>query len=191
MISYRGYDAMLVFFLAFDTEDEKERFEFIYKRYKSLLLGKAYAILRDYNLAQDAVSEAFIRAYKNLGKLNDLESGRTAAFLVMITRNTSLTLLSKRKRSEPADISEFDTADDFDTEQAVVSGSSAADMLKLVDSLKEELKTPFLLRYAYDLSNKEIGRLLKISESNVGVRIHRARSKLAEMLGKGGSGYER
>ena len=89
---------MLFLFLSFRTENEKDKFEFLYNRYKRLLLSKAYAVLSDYELAQDAVSEAFIRVYKNLRKLDDLESGKTAAYLVMITRNAALTLLNKQKK---------------------------------------------------------------------------------------------
>ena len=37
-----------------------------------------------------------------------------------------------------------------------------------------------------DLTYQEIGRVLKISEANVKVRIHRARTKLREMLASGG-----
>ncbi|MCL2352659.1 MAG: sigma-70 family RNA polymerase sigma factor [Firmicutes bacterium] len=184
---------MLFLYFAFQTESDKDKFEFLYNRYKRLLLSKAYGVLRDYELAQDAVSEAFIRVYRNLRKLGDPESGKTAAYLVMITRNVAITLLNKQKKArvgEAADMSEFERADEYDLEAAVVSESSAAGLLNLVDRLKEELKTPFLLRYAYDMSNREIGALLKISESNAAVRIHRARNKLTEMIREGGFGYE-
>ena len=75
-----------------------EKFDFVYERYKKLMLSKAYDILHDYDLAQDAVSEAFIRVYKNRHKLDDLESGRTAAFLVMIVKNVSITMYNKQKK---------------------------------------------------------------------------------------------
>jgi RNA polymerase sigma-70 factor (ECF subfamily) len=56
--------------------------------------------------------------------------------------------------------------------------------------LSDDLKTPFLLKYAYDCSLKEIGRILKISENNVAVRLHRAKSKLIGMLKKEGLSNE-
>jgi len=178
---------MLTLLLTFETDDEKEKFEFIYNRWKNLMLSKARGILRNYDLAEDAVSEAFIRVYKNLHKLGDLESGRTAAFLVMIVKNVSLTMLSRFPATE--ELPEFERADSFNLERAVISKHAAADLMKLVDELKEDLRTPFLLQYAYDFSLKEIGAMLKISENNAAVRIHRARNKLMKMLetsGKGG-----
>jgi len=181
---------MIFGFLAFAGDEEKDKFEFVYNRYKKLMLSKAYAILGDYDLAQDAVSEAFIRVYKNLNKLDDLESGRTAAFLVMITKNAALTMLSKQTKTAIIDVTEFEKADSFNLEENVVSEHTTKELLQVVDGLKDELKAPFLLKYAYDLPLKEIGRLLKISENNVAVRIHRAKSKLIEALQKGGYGDE-
>ncbi|MCL2461257.1 MAG: sigma-70 family RNA polymerase sigma factor [Defluviitaleaceae bacterium] len=184
---------MIFLVLSFETETEKDKFELIYNRYKKLLLYKAYNILRDYELAQDAVSEAFIRVYRNLRKLDDPKSGKTAAYLVMIVRNVSITLLNKQKKAgvkDSRDEYDFEKADSYDLEQAVVSENSASGLLKVVGQLKDELKTPFLLKYAYDMSNKEIAALLNITESNAAVRIHRARAKLTEMLREGGYGYE-
>ena len=175
---------MFALLIVFETDDKNAKFEFIYTRWKQLMLNKANGILRDYELAQDAVSEAFIRVYKNMHKLDDPESGRTAAFLVMVVQNVSYTMLSKQKVTE--DITEFDQASDFDLEASVVSEIAKEELLKLIGSLKDDLKTPFLMKYAYDYSLKEIAKLLKISENNAAVRIHRAREKLADMISKGG-----
>ena len=59
----------MLIFLAFANDDDKSKFDYLYNRYVKLLLYKAYAVLHDYSLAEDAVSEAFIRVYKNLGKI--------------------------------------------------------------------------------------------------------------------------
>ena len=134
-----------------------------------------------------------MRVYRNLRKLDDLESGKTAAYLVMITRNAAITILNKQKKAGVGDLTdaaEIERADAYELEETVVAESSAAGLLKLVDALKEELRTPFLLRYGYDMSNREIGAALKISENNAAVRIHRAKSKLTEMIREGAPGYE-
>jgi RNA polymerase sigma-70 factor (ECF subfamily) len=181
---------MFMMFLSAASIDEKNKFEFVYARWKNLMLNKANGILHDYSLAEDAVSEAFIRVYKNLHKLDDLESGKTAAFLVMIVKNVSLTMLSKQTRTVVTDTAEYDRADAFNLEDEIISKSSAQELFKLIDNLKDELKTPFLLKYAYDFSLKEIGKMLKITENNATVRVHRAKIKLSEMLKKGGARNE-
>jgi len=168
------------------VEVDNDKFEYVYNRWKKLLLSKAFGILRDYYLAQDAVSEAFIRIYKNLHKLDDLESGKTAAFMVMIVKNVSITILNKRNRTPDTYMTEPDEQDAFNLEESVISDITSQNITAVIDGLKEELRTPFLLQYGYGFSLKEIGKILKISENNAAVRIHRAKAKLAVMLAKGG-----
>jgi len=172
------------------TGIERDAFEFVYKRWKKLMLNKAYGILRDYDLAQDAVSEAFIRLYKNMHKLDDLESGKTAAFLVMIVRNISITMYNKRARVQTDDISTLEKADDYNLENSVISSLDTGELQKLIGGLSDELKTPFLLKYAYDYSLKEISKMMQISENNVAVRIHRAKNKLAALVQSSAIGSE-
>lgn len=59
---------ILLFVLA---SGEEEAFAYLYSHYKGLMLQKAYAILHDRMLAEDAVSEAFLRIYRNRHKVDD------------------------------------------------------------------------------------------------------------------------
>lgn len=169
---------MLILF-AFETEAEKNTFEYIYEKYKRLLWRKAFDILKDYALAEDAVSEAFIRVYRHFHRIEDADSGQTAAFLVTIVKNIAINLYHKRNKNLPTDFSEFEQEDSFNLENSVAEKDEAERAVQLVDSLNEELRAVFLLKYAHDLPHKEIGRLLNISENNVTVRLHRAKKKLA------------
>lgn len=171
--------------LALASPAEGEAFEYIYTHYKGLMLQKAYGILRDPMLAEDAVSEAFIRIYKNMRKIEDPASNRCLAFVATITRNTALTLLQKERR-QPAELPDEEQPDGFNLEEHVLTAVSAERMLALMDGLNEELRSVFLLKYAYDLPHKTIGRLLGITENNVNVRLYRAKKKIAALLAKEG-----
>ena len=57
------------------------------------MLHKAYEILQDYHLAEDAASEAFIRIHRNIHKIDDPTDKRSIAFIVTIVKNVSLTIL--------------------------------------------------------------------------------------------------
>lgn len=184
----RGYDFMIII-LSFATENDKSKFEYIYDHYKKLLLYKAYQVLNDYSLAEDALSEAFIRIYKNLHKIDDVQSPQTISFLVTIVKNISITLLNREKRGTIEELADYDEKDGFNLEELVVSQDVAENVLKIIETLKDELKAPFLLKYAHDLSHKEISGILNISENNVTVRIHRAKKKLAGLLKKEGNVY--
>ena len=182
----------MILILTFSSADERDKFELLYTRYKSLLLHKAYGILHDSSLAEDAVSEAYLRVYRNLHKIDDPESPSAAAFLVTIVKNTALTLLQKERRQPALEFEEAaPVADDFDLEAEVIGRMNADDIGRVVESLSEDLRAVFVLRYAYDMPHREIGKALGITENNVTVRLHRARRKLAESLKKEGYAYEK
>ena len=175
----------MILIFAFSSESDQEKFEYLYQKYKNLLLHKAYDILRDYALAEDAVSEAYIRIYKNLHKIDDPAANRSIAFAVTIVKNVSLTMLSKEKRLP---VEEYDETrpDSFDLEESVLSAISTQQIYEIMDQLGEELRSVFVLRYAYDYSLKEVGTLLNISENNAAVRLHRAKKKLAQIVAEKG-----
>jgi len=171
----------LILLFSFATEHERDKFEFIFNKYRRLMLHKAYGILNDYSLAEDAASEAFIRIYKNMHKIDDPSSNKTIAFIVTIVKNVSLTMLKKEKEHAAQEY-DYEMQDPFDLEEHTLAQLGADYIYQMLDEMGEELKSVFLLKYAHDLSHKEIGRLLDISENNVTVRLHRAKKKLAELL---------
>ena len=175
----------MILIFAFRNEEDQDKFEYLYQKYKNLLLHKAYDILKDYALAEDAVSEAYIRIYKNLHKIDDPAANRSIAFVVTIVKNVALTMLSKEKRITAEEYDDTQ-ADSFDLEESVMSGVTSRQIYAAMELLGEELRSVFLLRYAYDYSLKEVGALLGISENNAAVRLHRAKKKLALLLAKEG-----
>jgi RNA polymerase sigma-70 factor (ECF subfamily) len=183
---------ILVF--AFAGVGEANKFEYLYRRYKNLLYYKAWEILHDPMAAEDAVSEAFIRVYRNLDKVDDPDSPRCAAFLGTIVRNVALTM-AKRRAAMPMPVSASadnggsgegddpaDPADPFDLEAAVIDKISTEQLCLIVNRLDEESRTIFVLKYAHDLSHREIATQVGMTENNVTVRLHRTRRKLAKMI---------
>ena len=173
----------MIIFLSFKSDDDKNKFEYIYNKYKRLLLYKAYEILKDYNLAEDSTNEAFMRIYKNLHKIEDVDSNMTISFLVTIVKNTSLTLLSKEKRGPDEEIPET-YEDDFNLEDFVLGKIVSINIYKILDKLDVVSKSIFLFKYSQDLPNKDIADILNLSESNVALKLHRAKKKLAMLVKK-------
>ena len=171
----------MLIILTFESERERDKFEYIFSKYKKLMLYKAYGILGDYHLAEDAASEAFIRIYKNIHKIDDPTDKKCIAFVVTIVKNVSLTMRSKQLSHATEEYDE-EQCDGFDLEEHTISKMNADSIYQLLDKLGEDMKAVFLLRYAHELSHREIGQILGISENNVTVRLHRAKKKLAEMI---------
>ena len=152
------------------------------------MLHKAFAILQDYHLAEDATSEAFIRIYKNIHKIEDPADNKSIAFIVTIVKNVALTMLKKEKSHITEEYDE-EQVDDFNLEEQTISQLNSEYIYGALDKLGEEMKAVFLLKYAHEMSHFEIGKILGINENNVTVRLHRAKKKLAELLSQAEGGY--
>lgn len=56
-----------------DTPEEKRKFVILYENYRYLMLKVAVDILHDYQLAEDAVQEAFVRVAKHMENVGQPE----------------------------------------------------------------------------------------------------------------------
>jgi RNA polymerase sigma-70 factor (ECF subfamily) len=133
-------------------------------------------------LAEDAVSEAYIRIFRNLDKIEDVDSPRSAAFMVTIARNCALTLLGKNRHEAAEEEVLEETADPLNIEETVLDALAAEEVYALLDKLDEQLRNIFILKYAYDLPHGEIAAQLGLTENNVTVKLHRAKKKLSGLL---------
>ena len=80
---------MLQLYLTLVEDGEVGKLEALYREYKSKMLSKAYSVLRDEGLAEDAVHNAFMRILKNLDKIDEVKSSRTRGFVLVITANVA------------------------------------------------------------------------------------------------------
>lgn len=132
-------------------------------------------LVGDRAAAEDVVAQAYERAYKKRRSFDE-RRGTPRAWLFGIARNAALDELRRRKRTaalvhEPADLA---TGDDPD---AIARRTTVRAALQAMEPREREL---IALKYHGGLSNAEIGKLLGLSESNAGTRIHRAMTKLRE-----------
>ena len=67
-----------------DTPEEKAKFEKLYYSHRRTMLHIAMQILKDHQLAEDAVQEAFLRLVKNFSKIGQVNCPRTRLFTVII-----------------------------------------------------------------------------------------------------------
>lgn len=90
---------MISFYLnMLDSPEEQSKFEQLYNLHKNTMLYVAHGILRDHQLAEDAVHEAFIRIIKNFSKIGEIDCPQTRYFAVVIIRNVSLTMLAECRK---------------------------------------------------------------------------------------------
>jgi RNA polymerase sigma-70 factor, ECF subfamily len=136
----------------------------------------AMSMLGDRAAAEDVTAVAFERLYRARGRL-DPRRGTPRGLLFTIARNAALDELRSRARrgrssQDPSLISDSsaDAALAQVEHREVVAGALAR-----LNPREREL---VLLKFHGQLSNAELARVMGISESNVGTRLHRALTRL-------------
>jgi RNA polymerase sigma-70 factor, ECF subfamily len=155
---------------------DAEAFTALYERTFPRVFAYVASLLRDRSAAEDVTAQAFERAYRKRGSYR-ARRGSIEAWLFGIARNAALDELRRRGRraaltSDPAD-SAAPAAEDH-AELALRREAVRAAMSAL-DGRERDLLS---LKFAGGLSNAEIARVLGLSETNAGTRLHRALTKL-------------
>lgn len=146
---------------------ESAGWEVLYQREYPRLLRALVAIGGDEGAAEDAVQEAFVRAYtQGLGSLE-----RPGAWLLVVA--TRVLLRDRRRRlgtvaveTLPGGRSEIDFA------------VERADLLAALRQLPERQRAVVVARYYYDLSYEEIAHAFAIRSGTVGATLSHALGKL-------------
>jgi RNA polymerase sigma-70 factor (ECF subfamily) len=150
------------------------------------MLYIADGILHDIHLAEDAVSEAFIKIIKNLEKINPADCYRTRGFVVIIVRNVALDMLKSRKRSRTIPIEDY--SDSIGYEEPDYNNITAKEACEkitgCINRLNKNYSDVLYLKTEFDCSYEEIGKMLGISQANVKTRLSRARKALIAELKK-------
>lgn len=177
----------MIYLMMIDSEEDRSKFEILYKKYRKLMFVEAKGILKDNYLAEDAVHNSFIKIAKNISDIGEAEAKETKNFIMVITRNVSLDMYRKRARSLNQEISveENEEAEIFITNEEkdlsdVVSEESP--LLKIIRNLPTKYRDVFLLKYINEYDNKKIAKILNVSEEVVRQRISRGRNIIEKKL---------
>ena len=152
---------------------DHEAFEILASGVADRSFAIARLILRDVDLAQDAVQEAFVRAWRGLPGLRDPD--RFDAWLHRLIVNTCTDLLRSRKRLKAhVNLIEPDIPSPDDT-------SSMADRDQLERGfrrLRPEQRAVVVLRFYVGLSLSEVADTLAIPQGTAKSRLHYAMEAL-------------
>ncbi len=154
-------------------------FEALYRAARDDVFAYVATLLRDRGAAEDVTALAFERAFRRQRSF-DARRGSERAWLFGIARNAALDELGRAKRSaflaaDPPDVS---PAPDEELEHAL-RRAAVRTALAAMPARDREL---IALKFHAGLDNAEIAAVLGVSVSNAGTRLHRALTKLREIL---------
>jgi|HubBroStandDraft_6_1064221.scaffolds.fasta_scaffold141639_2 RNA polymerase sigma-70 factor (ECF subfamily) len=166
-------------------------FEQLVKRYDRKLLRIAQSVTHNREDSQDAVQEAFLKAYQNLPAFR--EDSKFSTWLIRITVNQSLMKLRKQRTAKEASLDDdFQAEGDIppievtdwapNPEQLYWASELRSILIKCLEKLSPILRTVFVLRDIEGLTIDQTVEVLNISETAVKARLWRARLQLRQGL---------
>jgi RNA polymerase sigma-70 factor (ECF subfamily) len=168
-------------------------FEHIMRRHNRLLFRTARSILKSDAEAEDALQEAYLRAWRALGSFRS--EARLSTWLVRIVINEALGRLRRRGAQVLAFDATIDLADvtledvmegnpDDRPDRAAMRSEVRALMEACIDTLPEAFRTVFMLRAVEEMSVEEVSAALGLPQATVRTRFFLARGLLREGLAR-------
>lgn len=149
--------------------------------HKGLVYTIVIRMTNDYDAGQDLTQETFIKVFMNIKKVKNAEHFKP--WICTIARNVVRDYFRKERRHQ---IVSLDDVKDFrgPSESAVTRRRMI--IQDALAKLAERDRMLLTLAYYQGLSLGEVAQVMKMSEANIKVCIHRARKRLREYL----KGYE-
>ena len=152
-------------------------FELLVRRHNQRLYRATKAILKDEAEAEDAMQEAYVRAFVKLDQFAG--EAKFSTWLTKIAVYEALGRLRRRKRQEEIP----DTMKSHDNPERTVHDLQVRAAIEdAVDKLSPIYRAVFVLREVEELSGSETAECLGITEETVKTRLHRARALLRRRL---------
>jgi|GEM_PF-724540 len=162
-----------------------QAFGVVVGRYQSLVCAITYGATGDVGRSEELAQEAFLRAWKSLGQLQDL--GKFRAWLCSIARSTVQNWFRSEKRdvvgrAAPLDVAAERASHESGPEEAVMVKEQQAVVRQTLARMPEGLREPLILFYREGRSTREVAELLGLSENAARQRISRGRGMLREQM---------
>lgn len=148
--------------------------ERLIEQYGDGLLRLCLLYLKDYGLAEDAVQETFLRAYRSWHKFEGRSSEKTwlTAIAINVCKNMLRSPWKRRTVGEEA-------LAQLKTENPAMPDPTVA---RAVMRLPKDQRIAVILFYVQEMKIREIAQALEIPQATVSSRLNRARRKLRAEL---------
>lgn len=155
----------------------EDAFAALIGRHRRLVFGVVWAMLQDFDDAEDAAQETFVLAYRHLGELRD--PARFQAWVCALARNTGYKWLGKRA----IDQQRYTRLEEVPAPPVEAGEQPTREALRqALGVLSQEERVATTLHYLVGLDQSQVAGLLQIPVGTVKSRLHRARQLLKRRL---------
>ncbi|MBF8964155.1 RNA polymerase sigma factor [Pontibacter sp. FD36] len=166
-------------------------YELLMRRHNQKLYRVIRSYLKQEQEVEDVMQETYMKAFEKLAQFRS--DAMFSTWLIRIGINKALARLREKKKlssatyllDQPESLSSLlSQMNAANPEQAAIRQEVKQLVERAIDSIPEKYKIVYTLREMEDMSIHDIAQCLDLSESNVKVRLHRAKSMLKESLFK-------
>lgn len=195
-------------FVARLRRGDEGAFDEMVNRHHSALIRMAMGYVADREVAEEVVQDTWLAVIESLDRFEGRSSLRTWIFGIMIHKAKDRGVREKRHTTfsafesvdddneEAVDPSRFQQSgewaghwafppqpwDDLTPEKLLASQQAVKAMNQAIEALPSNLKDVLILRDIEGVETKEACEILKITETNLYVRLHRARERVRQAV---------
>ena len=160
-------------------------YEELVLRYQELAFRTAYLITGQAAEAEDAAQEAFVKAFRALGRFRPDAPFRPWLLQIVANEARNRRKAAARRAALALRAAEGPVSGDAapSPEAAALAAEQRTLLLRAVDGLREEDRRVVACRYFLDLSEAEMAAVLGCARGTVKSRLSRALDRLRESLG--------
>jgi RNA polymerase sigma factor (sigma-70 family) len=161
-------------------------FEEAFTLHHRTVFRAARSVVQDAGLAEDVTQEVFIRLYKHIDTLPNLEMLRP--WLIRVALNVAKNTLRGNIRANTRDenyVKETVGNSIFSVETEYEQKTEVSEINRALNKVKEPLRSCLVLKQQ-GLSYREIAESLSLNESSIGTYVARARAEFMRFYGKVG-----
>ena len=159
-------------------------FSELYRAHLRDVYSYAYYRVGNHHDAEDLTEQAFLQAYKHFDRAQRESDGRPMRpWLIRIAHNLAANYYRDRSRRPQSALDAVEPPEHPHSTERVVEGREELRLvLRKLDDLPEDRREALIMRFALDMSNREIARALGRSDGATKVLIHRALKQLEELM---------
>ena len=161
-------------------------FEELYRTHLRDVYSYAYYRVGNHHDAEDVTEQAFLQAYRHFERARRESNGRPLRpWLIRIAHNLASNYHRDRARKPTSALDSTEPiSHPHATEQVVEGRDELRRVMSGLTHLPDDRREALIMRFALDMSNREIARALGRSDGATKVLLHRAIKQLEEEMEK-------
>lgn len=174
--------------LAMEDDSERTFMQALYCEHYRLMHAKAYDVLRDKHLADDAVHDAILSLIDAIKTLQGMACPVLTAYVVITVRNAAVDLTRERSRQQKRGVPDPEAAlaafaaDEGGVDAEMIREADLQALNRALDRLPEGPRRMLEMKYYQGLSEARIAREFAIQPESARKAILRARQKVRQWM---------